>query len=496
MGARRDDITASERTTIAIEVLNPNRFRGTMPRLAQRYNLSRQALYGIASKAKQILTTMLEPQPHGPQPGGQTIEVERNRLERGVLTLTEIGASQRGVVFGLSELLDTKVSLGWVNGQISQLEQEAAIANQQWEPSIGESLSGDEIYSNGLPNLLVVGNDSLYIYALTRQDDCEGDTWACVLSEMPEHPQFASDAGTGLGAGVKAAEIEVHQLDWDHLLRPLWGQVARLERQTYAALQKVEERVALFEKATTTKRLQQHLDKWEILNREAEEKMTLYDTFYPIAHQVDHHFALIDLETGQLADATTGISSLRSLGQQLQAWPGRIYHKLSTNLQNWAPALFSYQVVLEPQLHLLQQQYGQSAVAALTRIWQIEANQQRKPLSLLQQQQQHLVFNHWLDEAYHLLGEQLWTAYETLSQLLNRSWRGSMLAECVNSLLRPVLDRRQQTDQGCLELFRFLHNIRPFARGKRADHSPAELVGITLPDDPLSLLGLSPKVSI
>ncbi len=165
-------------------------------------------------------------------------------------------------------------------------------------------------------------------------------------------------------------------------------------------------------------------------------------------------------------------------------------------MQNWAPALFSYQVVLEPQLQLLQEQFGQPAIAALARIWQIEANQQRKPLSLLQQQQQHQLWNHWLDAAYHLLGEQLWTVYETLSHLLSRSWRGSMLAECVNSLLRPVLDSRQQTDQGCLELFRFLHNIRPFARGKRAGHSPAELVSITLPDDPLSLLGLSPKVSI
>ncbi len=172
MGTRRDDITGSKRAVIAIEVLNPNRPQGTIPDLAQTYSLSRQALYDIAGKAKQILATMLEPQPHGPQPGGQTKEVERDRLERGVLSLTEIGASQRGVVFGLSELLDTKVSLGWVNGQISQLEQEAAMANQHWQPSIGESLAGDEIYSNGGPNLLVVGNDSLYM-GLYKRSCCE-----------------------------------------------------------------------------------------------------------------------------------------------------------------------------------------------------------------------------------------------------------------------------------------------------------------------------------
>jgi hypothetical protein len=66
----------------------------------------------------------------------------------------------------------------------------------------------------------------------------------------------------------------------------------------------------------------------------------------------------------------------------------------------------------------------------------------------------------------------------------------------ITNLLRPLLDGRKHTDQGCLDLFRFLHNVRPFARGKRAGHSPAQLVGLDLPDDPLILLGLKPKVSI
>ena len=83
-----------------------------------------------------------------------------------------------------------------------------------------------------------------------------------------------------------------------------------------------------------------------------------------------------------------------------------------------------------------------------------------------------------------------------MTHVLGRAWRGSSLVECVNRLLRPRLNSRKQTDQGCLELFRFLHNVRPFQRGKRAGHSPAQLVGLEVPDDPLILLGLAPKVSI
>jgi hypothetical protein len=66
----------------------------------------------------------------------------------------------------------------------------------------------------------------------------------------------------------------------------------------------------------------------------------------------------------------------------------------------------------------------------------------------------------------------------------------------VNSLLRPRLNARKHTDQGCLELLRFLHNGHPFQRGKRAGRSPAQWVGLDVPADPLILLGLAPKVSI
>jgi hypothetical protein len=37
--------------------------------------------------------------------------------------------------------------------------------------------------------------------------------------------------------------------------------------------------------------------------------------------------------------------------------------------------------------------------------------------------------------------------------------------------------------------------MHPFERGKRAGHSPAQLVGLDVPDDVLTLLGLDPKES-
>jgi len=314
------------------------------------------------------------------------------------------------------------------------------------------------------------------------------------LLDQRDCPQFSSDGGTGLAAGAQAAGLSVHQLDWDHLLRPLWGQAVRLESQTYAALEAVEQRVDKFNQTLTPRRLEQHFKVWEKLEAEAQEKVSQYDGFFQMAQQVDEQFALIDLQSGQVRDPRLGAARLKELGEQLSQWKGRIYEKLSSNLLHWAEGLFAYPPLLQQALAPLVAQWGAPAIQALSRIWQIEADQKRHPRSLAQQQARQVLWEQNLAQIEGLLGiENLGVAWEAVREVLGRSWRGSMLAECINSLLRPVLRGRKGTDQECLELFRFLHNVRPFARGKRSHHSPAELVGLEVPDDPLTLLGLAPK---
>jgi hypothetical protein len=412
--------------------------------------------------------------------------------------LTEVGVSQRDVAFCLAEVFDTAVSIGWLHTVLEQVEQAAAVQNAAWQPNCGETLAGDELFSNGAPNLLVVGNDTLFIYALTRQPTCDGDTWGCVLLESPPCPQFSSDGGSGLAAGVQAAAVAVHQADWDHVLRPMWGQVARLEAQAYAALEAVEARAAKFDQATTAGRLAQHLKAWEQLQDVALRRILHYDRFNQLAQQVDAWFGLIDLDTGDLRDPRAGAAAVRALGQQIHALPGGgIYERVGNALIQQADALFRYQPVLAQTLQPLVRQWGSAAIRAVGRIWQLDADLRRQPRPLAEQQRRQRLWMASLDAAVAALGpEQLWEAWAEVSAVLGRSWRGSMLAECVNSLLRPILDRRKATDQGRLELFRFLHNVRRFARGKRAGKSPAELVGLEVPDDPLTLLGLAPKVSL
>jgi hypothetical protein len=77
VGARRDDITGTERAQIAIAVLHDDRDWGTVTDFAAEYAISRQTVYEIAAAGEQVLIDGLEPGPHGPQPREKTIYVDR-----------------------------------------------------------------------------------------------------------------------------------------------------------------------------------------------------------------------------------------------------------------------------------------------------------------------------------------------------------------------------------------------------------------------------------
>lgn len=491
MGPRRDDITGWDRAQIARQCWAAGKRDGTRRHLAQEYQITRRSVYTIEQKAREVLPAALEPGRHGPAPWSHSVEVTREHLVRSVLVLYRSGVSQRKTQYCLDQMLGAHPALGWVSERLNELAGRATEINAQWSPDIGEGLAGDEIYSHGQPNLLVVGNDSLFIYALTRQPSRDGDTWACVLWDTPDTDQFARDGGTGLAAGAKRAE-KPDQLDWWHTLRDLWRINSSLERRAYGALNKLADRAAKFDQAHTTKRLEQHLAQWEKLDQKAEQAMAAYDTFHPLARQVDALFAMIDRQTGQLRDPQETANRLRALGKQIHALGGRACKALGTTLINQAATLCAYLPRLAQDLAPLQVEWGVEAIAASCRLWQAEEDLRRGHLGLLERCALNDVWNDSLDVAASLLGEELFAAWDGLEAVLGQTWRGSNAAECVNSLLRPSLDARRHTDQKALELLRFLHNAHPFQRGKRAGSSPAQLVGIELPEDPFTLLGLPP----
>ena len=95
--------------------------------MAKNHNVPRQTIYDIAEAGEQVLIAGLQPGPRGPQPEEKTTPVDRDRLVRGMVKLAEAGVRQRATAACLGELLDTALSPSWVNGELGQLEQAAAV---------------------------------------------------------------------------------------------------------------------------------------------------------------------------------------------------------------------------------------------------------------------------------------------------------------------------------------------------------------------------------
>jgi hypothetical protein len=494
MGTRRDDIPVTTRMQIVQAMNAPQRPQGTVRRVAQLYGLSRQAVYDLAAHGTALLAAGLRPRPHGPVAVAPTLTVDRNRLLRALVTLTAVGVSQRDIQTCLAELLDSDVSLGWVNARLIALEGAAAAINVAGHPQSSESLAADELFAYDLAHLLVIGNDSLFIYALQAAAHRDGATWAALWRAVPGDSPVATDGGSGLAAGLAAVGRTQQELDWDHLLRPLWQQATVLERRAYALLTELEERSAAFAVAHSEKRLAGHLRRWEHLQAQAAAAITAYDRFAAVARAIDAEFAMIDLASGQVADPAAGQARLQALGAQLTALGGVAAQKLGTQVSNWAAGLLRYRPRLAAALGALAGEWGRAGVAALSRVWQVEATERRGHLGVQARQALEQVWQASLAAAGAALGPAWEAAWGAVAEVLGQIWRGSMVAESLNSQLRQQVTTHKTTSQGFLELFRFLHNTQRIARGKHAGQIPAELVGLTVPADRLTLLGLSPKV--
>ena len=408
------------------------------------------------------------------------------------MVLDSSGVSLRDSQFCLEQMLGVQPSLGWLSQPLDVLALRAAHQNASWTPSIGEGLAGDEIFSQGHPNLLVVGNESLYVYALTRQAHRDGETWACVLMDSPSTEHFARDGGTGLSAGTALTQTP-DQLDWWHLLHALWQIDSSLERKAYGALGHLFERESQFGQSHTPKRLQQHLNQWEKLAVQVRDRLKAYDDYHRLALEVHHLFEMIDMSTGRLVAPEERRLRLRTLGEQIHALGGRACQSLGKTLMGQAEVLVAYLPRVAEALQPLQQQWGHEAIAHLCCLWQVEERLRRGHVTWQERQQLEHLWNECLDQAAESLGEPLFQAWEALVAVLGRNWRSCSAAECVNSLLRKQFNAHRHTDQKRLELIRFVHNTHTFQREKRQGSSPAQLVGIQLPQDPFTLLGLQPK---
>jgi len=491
--AARSTMSLDARLTIATHMLSPERGYGQASQLARLYQVSRQAVYYLADKARAALETALTPR-SGPTPTGATLTVTSVRLERAVVTLSLLGVSERDSLIALDELLDTRRSVGYIAQVLRRAEQLAEARNLELTPSLSGLLAADEIFLHAQPILGVIHPASLYLVDLRWTAQRDGTTWGCELLDVARATGITSDAGRGLASGSLLARLACHAGDWFHPLHAAAWVSAQYERRAYAALAEQYAREALVLRTQTAQRLANHWTKYEAACRAANQAIERYDQWHQQYLQLRAWAAQFDWQTGQVCDPELLQANLQALTDQFERWAeGTQAHALVSLLKHQAGALTTLLPHLQQALQPLHQAWGQEATHVVCRLWQALQDWAFPFWRADQRHQLEQAITESLAWASQHLGERLTTLQHLVSSILAQWPRTSSAIECLNSLLRPFLNGRKHVAQGFLELFRFYHNPHPFVRGQRAGTSPLDLAGGPRIEDPLAFLGLGKK---
>ena len=491
--AARSTMSLDARLTIATQMVSRERPYGQASQLARLYQVSRQAVYYLADKARRALEIDWAPR-SGPTPTGRALTVTPVRLERAVVTLSRLGVSERDSLIALDELLDTRRSVGYVAQVLRRAEQLATARNLELTPFLSGLLAADEIFLHAQPILGVVHPASLYLIDLRLTDQRDGTTWGCELLNVAGATGLTSDAGRGLAVGAQLARLACHAGDWFHPLHAAAGVSAPYERRAYAARAEQYDREALVLRTQTAQRLENHWRKYEAACTVADHAIERYDQWQQQYLQLRAQAAQLDWQTGQVRCPERLPANLQALARQFERWAeGTQAHALVSLLKHQAGALTTLLPHLQQALQPLQQAWGQEATHVVCRLWQALQDWAFPFWRADQRHQLEQAITESLAWASQHLGERLTTLQHLVSSILAQWPRTSSAIECLNSLLRPFLNGRKHVAQGFLELFRFYHNTHPFVRGQRAGTSPLDLAGGPRIEDPLAFLGLGKK---
>jgi hypothetical protein len=465
---RLPNLGLSTRINLALQMLDPSRPWGLVTELAREYQVSRKFLYQQRDKAEAGLLTTLAAQPPGPKPESAMLVVDKEHLQRSIVTLaTAVPASIWGIQVCLEEVLDTHRSTGFISQTLKQAGEAATRQNRLLalpQPVLGEA---DEIFQGRHPCLTVVDGHSFAVIYLSPQEKRDATTWGVSFLELQEQgisfQDVACDGAKGIRCGIQQAELLAPlRPDLFHLLREAHVLTRRLERKAYAAIEqsyKVQraELEAQSPKSRKGRPLKVHKSVAEAETQE-QEAISNYDSFVWLQEEIRQALEPWTpwnmLTSAQQAQETleTAVTLLKELGDaNMDAY--------AKKLQKRQVELVAPLVWLEQQLASHRQGLDPDTEAAI--IW---AYKHREELGLENPDE---VFPHDL----HSVVEAFWQALSTFH-------RSSSLAESLHSWLRPYFQAHRGMPEWLTPLLQLYWNHHTFQRGKRKGKTPLSLAGI------------------
>ncbi len=496
MGFVYKDITVEQRVQVGLIATLQEGQYGMVSDLARGLGTSRKFIYELRERVRTAVATALAPRPAGPTAAKHAIVVDRPRLERGIVTLSLVGkASERAIGDCLKEMYAVEPSLGYINGVLARASKGAAAFNEGLPLVLKEAqLEADELFALGKANLVAVEPRSLLIVALRQAKHCDEAAWQEVLTALQDSgvdlARLGSDGGKALAAAVKGLAGVEQQLDCWHALRHIGRAERVVEKVAYVAIAEEEELAGKAEKMDPGHAMGGYI--WQRLREtrgETAQKIAQYDQFHTVCRWAREALEAIDPLSGRLRSQPACLADLRAASELLCSLKVEGGRQLASYLAAAGPGLLHYVERLRAPLAALAVLLGEEGLRLLCREWRLrqevgKARRWQKGEQKRVYQQAHLLaLLHW--------GADYRRARDCVVAVLEGVMRGSSLAECVNSWLRPYADLMKGLGERFLPLFQLYRNSHVFARGKRAGHAPLELAGIpTPPGNWLDWLGL------
>jgi len=489
MTYRNRSLAPQLRLELAWQAYQQQGFYGAITDLARSFGVSRWLVYHLLHVVVPLLLEVATPKRPVPHPLVREVRVDKRHLDRAIVTLRVVGdVSLEGIQRSLEEILGVHRSIGYLSQAIAQAQQEAMDFQRRLVYRVSGPGLLDELFQHRKPMLVVVEPYSTALLVLSQEEHRDGDTWGGHLLELEEQgfhlTRVASDDARGIAAGVQAAlgEDALHQLDIGHL----FGEVARVdaevERSAYKHLREEEERWHVLDSARSDRVITSRIHAWEKAHQKAEEAILLYDDFHYLAEELYGLFSPVG-PTGAPRSRAAVQGDLEALLSLLEEIPTAKVQELRTRLKSQQKGLLLFWGDWEQRLTQLRERIPQEELLQALLLDYFLGK--RKPTQAIEKAREKT--NAFLETH---LGEQAPLLQKQVASTLDGLVRSSSLVETANSWMRPYLNTRKGVSQPFLDLIRLYRNTRTYRRGKRKGHSPFELLGVSLPEDWLSMVGL------
>lgn len=470
-----EHITADDRVEIGGLLLAGVGQYGLVSQLARELGTSRQFLYQLRARARAARAQELAPRPVGRPRVEQDLRVDRGHVERSVLALSQVAhASVRGIQECLHEVLGVERSVGWIEGVRQDAAQRAQALHV--EPPQPLAAVADEVFAADEPVLEVVEPQSGVVLALEPAPQRDETAWGCTFLDLAAHGgpvrSVVADGAEGLRAGALAAGLPEPRLDHWHTLRDL-GRIARgLEAEAYRRMETAERtrraaeaeayRVAHGRRPRRGRPLHAANDPASVqaTAQAAVAAITRADDAAWVLSVVRDVLRPVDPRSGQVRRAAAVAADLHTAAALLRESGGRAT-AAATLLDARAAGLSVYLRDLHDALAGPRAVLDAEDLGLVAWAWQ-----HRQGLGLSDAAEA------WPQRP--AVARQGWAARDA-------AVRTTSMAENLNSALAPHRAAHRGLPAPVLAVLRVYHNHHVFARGRRAGHSPLDLLGCPSP---------------